>query len=166
MTDLAFYSLASQLLVAVNTELASSTAGSPERVCIVAGVPSWDECECGQLTVSIESSYLSEAFPTAWQVTSACAPTILVANLVVQIVRCAPTVSESGVLPSCVQLDASAQTVIADAYNTLVATRCFFDGLKAADSIYDWVLGTQTFATPEGGCVGSVVTATVALDLL
>ena len=38
-----------------------TTEGTPDRACVIAGESADDECECGQLTVALDSNYEANA---------------------------------------------------------------------------------------------------------
>lgn len=159
----AFYTVASEILEAASDRLAETTAGRPDRMCVVDGEIAWDNCECGLLAVALSRIYLSAAFPTELVTVSVCDAPWAVGDLVVQTLRCAPQPAGQDLAPSCAALDASAQTVIADAYAVLAAVACRLGELRDADDIVDYLIRPQNAAGPAGRCVGSELRVSVAV---
>lgn len=155
----AFYTVASRLLVALRTALEPV-----DRACVVNGAIAWDECDCGLLAVGLGQQYLTEAFPAPIADTNAgCRGGLLAADLVVQIIRCAPNPPEGQLAPSCAALDASAREVLADAWQVLDTVPCTLEEMKDALEIVDYLPRAQPFRGSQGGCVGSELTVTVAV---
>jgi hypothetical protein len=165
----AFSVISALLVTAVSDALVASPAGRPERACVVPGEIAWDGCDCGMLAVSPRSWFISDAFPDASDArgslrTSPCELPWLVANIEVQIVRCAPSPNGSVLDVPCDQLSDAANVLIADAFITLRAISIELCTLKDDDQIVDWVLGEQATVGPLGGCVGTSVIVQVAVD--
>lgn len=163
---LAYYTLASMILAAARDELVRHTLPIPGRVCVVPGAIAWDNCECddGQLAVSVDRYYLTDEFPTdqTQTVTGRCNSAYIVAEIIVQIIRCAPQPGEGMLAPTCAVLDASAQQVIADAYAVMTGVTCMLDGIVDVH-ISDYEVRAQQFVGPEGACVGSELHVLVSL---
>jgi hypothetical protein len=162
---LAFHTIASRVLAAV--EGALEDAGNPvQRSCVVNGTIAWDECDCGLLAVAVGRQYLSNNFPA--QLTdidaSQCGAAWLVADLVVQIIRCAPSPQEGSFSPSCGALDSSAQEVITDAWIVMDTVPCLLESMKEdTREIIDYLVRVLTPQGPLGGCVGSELVLTIGV---
>lgn len=165
--ELAVHEVAGLVVEAVRTALAASPGGEPQRACVVPGDVAWDECGCGLLAVSPQRFFLSDDFPAgalgSSPRTSRCDPPWLVSELLVTVLRCAPTPHGAAVAPSCDQLDGVAAVTLADAYLTITATADVLCELRADERIVDFTLGEQVTRGPEGGCVGSELRAYVGL---
>jgi hypothetical protein len=141
------------------------------RACVVPGAAiAWDDC-CGQLAVAVSRTYLSDNFPLEFAAGpqqlgagSPCGPAWLVAELAVQVVRCAPTLDDAGNPPSCIALDTSAQETLADAWLVRRAVTCRLAQLADVDQLVDYRVGAQLLLGPEGACVGSQLPVLVCLD--
>lgn len=161
----AFYVVAGELLEAARVALTTTTAGQPDRVCVVPGAVAWDECECGLLAVSVVRTYRSDNFPTENEtLQSLCSGAWRVSDLVVVVARCAPQPGENALAPTCIELDTSAQTTIIDAATVLSAVECRLEELRRDEDIVDYAVRPQTFVGPAGACVGSEIHVLVALD--
>lgn len=143
--------------------------GCPEcRTCVVPGLVAWDSCDdpCdsgggqGQLTVSIVRMYPSSVatFPgedRPVQGIRGCTPPQLTAlELVVTLLRCAPTPSEEGCPPSCEELAAAAKILHTDATTVYNAVLCCFPDTSQRRRGQMFVIGQQKTVGPQGGCVG------------
>jgi hypothetical protein len=163
------YDLAAALRDCVADTLeASATAGLPERVCVVPGAIAWDDCQCGQLAVTVTRLYPSNRFPQELSgqgsdVPSRCGAALLGVDLTVQVVRCAPSPTDADPAVACAALEATAQMVLDDAYWTRVGVVCCLRDLEDETTITDWLVRAQTPAGPQGGCVGSDLAVTVAV---
>lgn len=180
LRPLALHDLAAAVLACVCVALNDVAAevegqpGCPCRACLVPGAPAWDSCtdpcgqdgEGGQLTVSIARWWPSVDFPARDQEVRGlrgCAPPpATAAEMVVTLLRCAPTVDERGCPPSCEELEAAARTTHVDAvtiYNALVCCLPSTAGRRGRR----FVLGEGKILGPQGGCVGVEQRVTVAL---
>lgn len=151
--------------------------GCPCRACVVPGQPAWDSCddpcggkgESGQLTVSVARIYGSSdaEFPSESRVVQGvrgCMPPPITAlELVVTLLRCAPTFSEDGCPPSCEELNKSAQILHVDMVTVFNALLCCLPGTQQSRRGRRFVMGVQKVLGPEGGCVGLEQRVTVAL---
>lgn len=138
----------------------------PDRSGVVPAAIAWDECDCGLLAVSIARSHFSEEFPeelTLRTSSADCDQPWEVAELVIQIIRCAPNPVGDNLAPTVAALDASAQEVIRDAHETLYATKATLCQMRDDEDIVDYFLRTQEAQGPEGGCVGSELRVLVGL---
>ena len=157
---LKWYTVAETLRQAVHAELTVK----PARSGVVPGAIAWDECDCGILAVSISQVYPSETFPDQQTLkVGRCDAPWEVAEITVQIVRCAPNPEGQELSPSVAALDASAREVARDAYETLRAVSVTLCQMDDARDIADFMIRTQTAQGPTGGCVGSELRAAVSL---
>lgn len=167
---LAFHQLAQLLVTNVEAVLAASLGGPVDRACVVPGEVAWDGCDCGMLAVAIRRWGLSDDFPQngigeGTQRATPCDAPWLVAELRIQVVRCAPSPDGTALLTvPCSDLDAAAEVLTSDAYITLTEVISTLCELRADEQILDYVLGTQETIGPAGGCVGSELVAFVAVD--
>lgn len=160
----AFYDVATLLVDGVRDALAASLGGAVDRACVVPGEVAWDACHCGLLAVSPQRFFLSADFPTGTSVrTSPCDAPWLVGELVIDVVRCAPTPQGTSVSVPCDQLDAAGQVTAADAYVTLTETVSVLCGLVEDERIVDYLLGEQVTSGPQGSCIGTELRAFVAI---
>lgn len=146
--------------------------GCPTRACVVPGRPAWDSCgaDCqgavpGQLTVHVVG-VTPEARSTggrtsadrmlAAQAASGCAPPPrTVVELVVTLLRCAPTQDDYGCPPPCEEMDAAARVLHADMVTVWQALTCCLPEISRTRRRPMWELpaGPRVLG-PEGGCVG------------
>lgn len=154
-----FHVVAVAIKDAVAARLATVSPGVPGRACVVPGAIAWDDCECdgGQLAVALDRTFFSESFPVEQTtvIGSACQAPYLVAELTVQVIRCAPQPGEGELAPSCAALEASAQVVTSDAYLTRCGVLDALGELMGDNEIADYMLRPQLVVGPEGACVGS-----------
>lgn len=158
---LKWYTVAETLRAAVHAELTAE----PARSSVVPGMIAWDECDCGLLAVSVAQVFLTEAFPDqlARRVGTACDAPWEVAELVIQVVRCAPNPDDPLTAPTTAELDASAREVLTDAYEMLLAASVKLCQMNQAREISDFMLRPLTAQGPTGGCVGNELRAYVSL---
>jgi hypothetical protein len=158
-------------------ETAAEVAGQPGcpcRSCVVAGEPAWDcDDQCGadghgvggQLTVHVARMWPSTDFPaedrTVRGQRSCPLPATTAVELVVTLLRCAPTVDEQGCPPSCGDLAEAARTVHVDAATVHNAVVCCVADVAARGRRF--VLGGQRILPAEGGCHGVEQRVVVAL---
>lgn len=157
---LKWYQVAAAAEAAVYAELTTK----PDRHGVVPGAIAWDECDCGLLAVSVAQIFLTETFPDQLtrKVSNACDAPYEVAELVIQVVRCAP--NPDGLDPPTVaELDASAQEVLRDAYEMLKGASVRLCEMNRDRDIVDFMLRPLTAQGPSGGCVGNELRAYVAL---
>jgi hypothetical protein len=158
--ELKWYTVAERLRLAAHAELTDT----PDRSGVVPGAIAWDACDCGMLAVSVAQVYLSETFPDPQTVKAGnCDAPFEVAELVVQIIRCAPNPEGQDLYPSVAALDASARQVARDAYEVLKGVSVELCEMNNDREIYDHLIRPQPMQGPSGGCVGSELRALVAL---
>ncbi|MDJ1137925.1 hypothetical protein [Streptomyces iconiensis] len=156
---LRWYEVAERLRAAVHDALTDK----PQRSGVVPGAIAWDECDCGLLAVSVGPIVWSDEFPDeATTRTANCNPVYEAAEIIVQVARCAPSPQGQDMAPTVAALDAAAQAVARDAYETRCAVLTALVGMVDED-IRDYFLRPQTPQGPAGGCVGTELRVSVAL---
>lgn len=166
------WKVADQIRLCVEDNLPDTSQGAPDRSCVVWGSLAWDDCECGQLAVIIGRRFPSGRFPVQGAASSAggseirqssCGLPLLVVELGVSLVRCAPTgVDEAP--PSCADLSAAAMWAEEDAWTVRNAVLCCLRTLKTDKVVYDWQLGAQETQGPAGACMGSRLSVLVGFE--
>jgi hypothetical protein len=158
---LKWYTVASRLEQAIYAELSVT----PARHGVVPGAIAWDECDCGLLAVSVGQIYPTEQFPNPVQarVGNACDAPWEAAEIVMQIVRCAPNPGDVADAPTTVALDASAREVLTDAYEMMRAVSTTLCQMNEGREISDFLMRALTAQGPSGGCVGNELRAVVSL---
>ncbi|WP_327592445.1 hypothetical protein [Streptomyces chartreusis] len=158
---LKWYTVAETLRQAVHAGLTAE----PQRSGVVPGQIAWDECDCGLLAVSVSQIYLTEIFPepAVRRVGNACDAPWEAAEIVVQVVRCAPNPDDPMAAPPPEELAASAQEVLRDAYEMMRALSTKLCEMNNERAIADFILRPLTAQGPLGGCVGNEVRAIVSL---
>lgn len=156
---LKWYTVTSTLVAAIYAELSLK----PDRAGVVPGAIAWDECDCGLLAGFVAQVFPSEIFPNPSRVrTGGCDAPIEVAELVFQIVRCAPNPEGEQFAPTVAALDTAAQDWARDAYEMLRAVSVKLCQM-VDDQVIDYVVVGETSQGPSGGCVGSEIRVLVAL---
>lgn len=158
--------LAEILLNEARDQLAVGPYGLPDRIVLAPGAIAWDECDCGQLALSMSRAFLSEEFPTPGptDVFTPCLLPWLGVEFTIQIVRCAPQPVEGSLAPSVTSLKQSHLQVIDDAYRILNGIHCKLQALLNDDQIVHYRAHEQIVQGPEGACVGSELIALVGLE--
>jgi hypothetical protein len=132
------------------------------RVCLlVPGNIAWDSCECGQLALTVQRIYPTRTFPidaSEELVNGGCMLRPLAVQVLVSILRCAPSLQSSGAAPTCDALLRSALEIHGDAYAVRRAVECCLQELKNTFQIFSFSVGGTNFVGPDGGCVGSELT--------
>lgn len=139
--------------------LDQTPAGSPGRQCLLLPTQTipWDNCDCdGQFAQAITSVYGADRFPIPaeakdWQ---PCGPPWSVVRVILQVVRCVPTMDEQGHPPTCAASQAAAVTLENDRTAVRQALACCLTDLKTANTISGWALGTSDTVGELGGCAG------------
>lgn len=158
---LKWYTVASTLEQAIYAELTTK----PSRHSVVPGQIAWDECDCGLLAVSVGQIYPTEQFPDPAQVRvgNACDAPWEAAEIVMQIVRCAPNPDDPLLAPTTAELDASAREVLTDAYEMMLAVSVTLCQMNKDRDISDYLMRANVPQGPSGGCVGNELRAVVSL---
>ena len=166
------YELAEHLRDCILPYLEGTTTGLPSRVCITTGQIAWDDCECGQLVVSLDRTYDSGTFPNPWDAAQndgmrKCGPPLFVFQYTVSMLRCSPTGDDMGNPPPCSEVDAAARVAIEDAWAVRAGLMCCLcagttrtNGVKLFDR---YTIGPQTMVGPMGGCQGSAITVQIGV---
>lgn len=147
--------------------------GCPCVACVHPGQPAWDSCcEClpggqtgGQLNVWVERIYPFTRFPDQIVEAHKCLPagTGTAVDLVVTLLRCAPTVDDLGNPPSCDELARTARIVHLDMLTVFSAVTCCVPQTGGGRRGRRFLVREHKTVGPEGGCVGSELR--VAVDL-
>lgn len=158
---LKWYTLASRMEQAIYAELSVT----PARHGVVPGAIAWDACDCGLLAVSVGQIYPTEQFPNPAQarVGNGCDAPWEAAEIIMQVVRCAPTADEIGNPPTVAALDASAQEILRDAYEMMRAVSITLCEMNEAREIADFLMRPLTPQGPSGACGGNELRAFVSL---
>lgn len=145
-----FYTAAKSVQVAVDAALSNDV----DRSGVVPGAIAWDECTCGMLAVSVGRIYLSDQFPFEMDsVMGNCQAAWEVAEIIVQVIRCAPQPESGQVAPDEDALDTAAQIMAADSQQALTALAKWVCDHKNVDIIDGLVLSIEPQG-PSGDCVG------------
>ncbi|MEU9323189.1 hypothetical protein AB0D91_05155 [Streptomyces canus] len=158
---LKWYSVASRLEQAIYAELTVT----PARHGVVPGAIAWDACDCGLLAVSVGQIYPTETFPNPVQarVGNGCDAPWEAAEVIMQVVRCMPTVDDLGEPPKVEALDTAAQEILRDAYEMMRAVSMTLCEMNEAREISDFLMRPLTPQGPSGACGGNELRAVVSL---
>jgi hypothetical protein len=159
----AAYNLMTSVRDANLAELTNTSGGIPARVSIVPGAIAWDECDqCGLLAYAQVRTYLTNQLPLP-AATSDGVGSMLGVDFITQIIRCAPDPQGTNLSPSVAALDASARIVLDDSYAIMCSTiSALIAARDTTFTIIDFLVNQQIFVGPEGSCVGSELSYTVA----
>jgi hypothetical protein len=133
---------------------------------VSAGEPAIDccdgTCEGGMLTVHVEDTFPSDAFPRRSEGFEPCKAQTWVALVVVTVARCAPSESENGDPPSPEVLTANAWLLAVDSYAALTALGCcLVDDPPPGKRKRRVLIAGATPVTTSGGCAAVEVRASV-----
>lgn len=153
------HDMASDLLAAAEAALDPARTGNAviDRTFVSHAEPAWDLCEHDQLTVH---AVLGRHRQTSRQ---PCQVQPLI-EWHVQVVRCVPTVDDSGTAPTADALDVSAETLLVDLWCLLTG---LYDAARTgglADDCGQVSFGDCTPLGPSGGIAGWDVVVEVACD--
>lgn len=160
--------IAEELLECIRLKLVEYDLPLPCRICVVPGEIVYDNCsDGGQLYATIVDSYYSNVFPidvsTDVTFSSSCAPGMAAANITFSLIRCAPGPKGNPPRPpTCEEYRASALSIGKDNYAMRAGVLCCLADMKRTRQIVDFRMGRAVTAGPEGGCVGTVMTLTLA----
>ena len=149
--------------------LDQTPAGAPSRQCLLLPTQSipWDNCDCdGQIALAIQNVYGSKRFPTPADATldwSPCGPPWQVAQVMLSVVRCVPTMNDQGIPPSCPDELAAAVTLENDRTAIRHALACCLTDLKDANTIGAWALNPSVTVGELGGCAGVETTFLIGM---
>jgi hypothetical protein len=161
--------------VCIETALVDSFRGVPPgfRVCYLVPTQQipWDNCGCpdgGQLALAIQNVYGSNRFPTPADAAadwSKCGPRWQVAQVLVSVVRCVPTMDDQGQPPSCDAELLAALGLESDRQLVRQAIACCLENLKTnqPQAIGGWALGPSPVVGELGGCAGVETTFYVSM---
>ncbi len=126
------------------------------------GLVAWDDC-CGQLVVTPERIYRTQEFPLEDTTDARCSAGTIAVDLLASLVRCVPTLDDSGRPPTPAALSAAHKRVLDDAAIIWTAMSCPLDPSME----WDRASLSQVFSGGEGGCITieSRVTIGVASEL-
>jgi hypothetical protein len=158
--------ICSCIVTGVGVALGSSIGGTVDREIVTFGEIVWDQCDCGQLAVTVKQMYPSNFFPNDDSNTrSNCGQPLLVIKLGVSVVRCVPVPDENGVAPEPTELRDASYIAMSDAFIVRETVRCILQGWydAAPQLIADFNLGAQMVAGPQGGCGGTELDVAFAL---
>jgi hypothetical protein len=163
----AFYTVLTRVRDAMALALVNTPGGKPARVATVPGAIAWDECDsCGLLALALIRTYLSDDFPIELAQAASLSSTQgawLCADMVVQVVRCAPQPVGDSLAPSSDALEQAARIVGADAYTAVCTVVGALQTMATANDIVDFLMRPQNIMGPEGACVGTELSFTVAV---
>jgi hypothetical protein len=156
-----WFTVASALETAVNTGLSTAV----DRHGVVPGAIPWDACDCGMLAVSVGRIYLSDTFPEPMEsvISPACSAAWEVAEIIFQVIHCAPQPEGQNLYPSVASLMAAAQLMATDGAELIKYASQKLCEMTRDDEIVDHLIGTVDPQGPEGGCVGYQLSVLVAL---
>lgn len=169
----AAFDIATQIKDCIVPYLEMTSKGLPERICVTSGEIAWDNCECGQLAVSMQNKNEANA-PNQPRASAtapgrrACGPPLMQMNFLVSMTRCAPT-GTGGKPPTCDQLSDAARVAAEDAWAVMSGLSCCLyeairERLPNGTTLYeDFIIGQQDFVGPQGMCQGSQVPVAVVV---
>jgi hypothetical protein len=139
-----------------------TVGAGPTCFCGVVGgeSPAWDYCgecqgdKCGMGYITVQSVFPSSQFPEADPLTQCAAP--FAAAITIGALRCYPSMSENGDLPTEDEMLEAFLATNADMGAMLEAIQC-------CSALEEYALGAWSPLGPTGGCAGGEWTLTVAL---
>jgi hypothetical protein len=167
------FDLAEHLRDCITPYLEGTTSGLPARVCVTSGEIAWDDCECGQLAVSLTNQYETASFPTPWsgeqnQGVGKCGPPLFVFEYTISMTRCSP-IGDNGNPPTCAQLGAAARVTVEDAWAVRAGLMCCMcagvrrDPVTGVKLFERYWLGQQIEVGPGGMCQGSEIMLSIGV---
>ena len=138
-------------LVAAGSDLVSTTYTA------IGDVP-WDD-PCGQLTVAPVRVYRSSIFPQEDADQERCEQGEICVALSVLLIRCEPSLGDTGAVPTAAAMAAADRKILADAATVWNSVSASFDPL------WEWERASvaQTPLTGEGGAIGMETTITIGI---
>jgi|SRR5688572_6700644 len=136
-----------------------SSCGCPCRSFVTINQPVWDECCEGQLALVMQRMYVMSNFPAANAQPIVCSSP-LAADFTLQLIRCVPTMTETGVAPTAQELSDSAAQLYSDLYIAYRAVICCLAAYKKARL---FTMRDGRMVGPQGGCAGFEIQFTVQL---
>ncbi len=160
MGDDRWYQICKLINSAVYTELDDK----PSRSSVVPGLVAWDDCSCGLLATTWTIVMASDDFPQEKvSVTGNCEAAWEVMEIVVQLVRCAPSPDNTSLAPTTLSLETAALRMDKDVAQVNRAAMVLLCTMKDDGRIIDFMVNRTSSVGPEGGCVGIEVRMNVAL---
>lgn len=166
------YRTARLLLDCTCLQLESTPAGCPDRRCVVPDLaPSVENCCAsppgGQLTVNVERTYPTTAFPASDSgIHNNCDAPYLAVVYSVDLWRCMP-VGHGERPPDCEDLDAAGYTAMVDLFAVSYGVSCCLRDADSASAVigtgFRWSLGDHVTTEASGGCVGTSLTVVVGI---
>lgn len=141
----------------INTAVYNELTLKPGRSGVVPGMVAWDDCCSGTLATTWALIFGSDVFPQEQSyVTGNCDTAWEVAEIVIQLIRCAPTPSGSPnqLAPSVASLASAARQMAIDVTQSRRAAARLLCTMKDDDDIVDFKVNRHSSLGPEGGCVG------------
>lgn len=172
----AAYLVARELLTCAKDQVNETWSAEPDmkllRTCVVWGSIAWDDCECGQLVVSIADQWPSDNFPNRpgpQSQQTRCGASIWVVQYLVNILRCSPVQDDQGGPPACEDLSAAARIMAVDSWAVRTGVACCLVSLskdlneQGATEITDYQIVGQPSQGPDGQCGGSELTVNIGM---
>lgn len=151
------FTVASAMLHEVEDALTACSRAATSAYVIV-GQAAWDD-PCGQLVVAIERAYMSGSFPNEGVLPyQDCYDGEIVVALVCVLVRCMPTLDNSGEPPSPEEISDATALIYNDA---AIVWNALADGAPEGWSATGL---NQTFVGAEGGAVGIETRITLGIN--
>lgn len=137
--------------------LATSLGGAPAQCCVSVGPPAFIECCGGIAWVRLVSAYPTTSFPSHTNQPQNCQLDTWAIVVEVGVTRCAPEPCDDGSNICCTANAAASDILNSDfkAMRGLFSCGCLNMNPK------DIVVGSWSVYGPDGGCVGSRMTATL-----
>lgn len=165
------YTIAAQLLECARLELEEGGQAAPCRIGVTVGEIAWDSCaNGGQLMMGINRVYYSNTFPleltgeTTGQSNPLCGPAMVVIDLTLSLMRCAPGMTGNPPrAPTVAQLGAVAQEIAQDSFYMRNGLLCCLRELQKAYTIVDYRVAAANVDGPLGDCVGNEVNVLVGV---
>lgn len=140
--------------------LATSIGGAPGTCCVTTHRPAPVSCCDGWAWVRLVNAYPSVSFPALDQQERRCPIMAFALTVELGIIRCAPAACGDLGDPCCASEEAAVATQLGDRLAMLQALTCC-PSVRTSDVI----LGPWTAEDPAGGCISSVMTATIRFAL-
>lgn len=124
---------------------------------IVAGELAWDDC-CGVLVAAPLRTFRTQSFPAAIVNHTNCDTSLLAVEVVVILLRCAPSIDMLGRAPTPQEMNDSFTATMNDA-------AVIYNAVTGDDLPEGWERANveQTFAGAEGGCIAVDTRFTIGL---
>jgi len=168
ITSTAICDVLSQVVtgVAAAVDAAQAPGDALQRALFQFGEVAWDDCQCGQLAVTVLRTYTSREFPidTSQQRRGNCDTGYLVADCQLSVVRCVPFTGDLGdsalpVPPLVADVEAATRRRFVDEFVAWQTLSCmlssWFD--ESPQRVAEWLVSDATSLGPLGGCGGVVI---------